>query len=101
MDSYRYYAQSVLKWNELYQTQWSIALSSMAVVANRTTKIMTGAMTSDETRRMIFEKPLAFSSATTQAMLAASSGKDTTGILLDTLKPISKRTKNNARRLAK
>ena len=88
-------------WSTGY-AMWMTALESQSVIAMRMMG-MAGLWNVPpfENTRMISEKPEAFGRAAMAAGLAIATGKHTNEILKDTTKQIRRKTRSNARRLAK
>lgn len=90
---------------ELWRTQTQLTLLAVETQAVMTMRLIGMAgiwnTTPAETTRMITEKPEAIGRAVMAAWLAAASGQPASRILHAAARPLRKRTRANARRLAR
>ncbi len=73
-------------------------VAAAEVIMRRSMKISQGRMSAPEAVGMFFEKTTAFSRATERAATAAMRGADPAGIASAALRPISAKTRSNARK---
>lgn len=75
--------------------------TAQEVIQRRTLQMALGQMGTEEAIRMVLEKPTAFADAFERAARATVAGKDPAAVAMAAVKPISAKTRANARRLRK
>jgi hypothetical protein len=76
-------------------------MAAAEVMWRRMGLMASGSMSAPEALRMMLEKPAAFAEAAHRAALKAASGATPAAVASAALKPVSRRTRANARRLRK
>lgn len=76
-----------------------MSLAAGEVIARRSHRMATGAMTPPEAFGMVMEKATAFAAATEGAATAAARGGDAAGIATAALRPYGVKARSNARKL--
>lgn len=95
----KYRPFSPADWIALGLQQQSLLTSAGETIARRTVLMGQGTMTPLEATSMMFEKPAAFAEAYHKAAVAAVKGKNPISVTTEFLKPITRATESNAKRL--
>jgi hypothetical protein len=94
--AYASYADSWMKFATAYG---EMSMNAAEVIALRTMRIASGAMTPHEAMAMVLEKATAFSDSAERAAVVAAKGGDVMNIASAALKPYGAKTRSNARKL--
>ncbi len=93
--------KAINAWLEFAEAYARMSLSAGEVIARRTQRIASGAMTPHEAISMVLEKGTAFAASTESAAVAAARGGDPVRVATAALKPYGAKTRSNAQKLRK
>lgn len=96
---FKWYLEAATAWQKVAVQSAELSLNASEVIWRRSLMMGTGQMRPAEATRMVFEKPIAFSSAFLRGGWAALHHPMGAQAALCTLAPIGKRARNNAKRL--
>ncbi|MCL7942039.1 hypothetical protein M8009_17270 [Halomonas sp. ATCH28] len=91
--------EMMFAWMKVASAYNRMSLAACEVIAHRTMKMASGAMTGPEAVGMVMEKATTFTTAAEQAAVAAARGGDPARIAAAALKPYGTKTRANVRKL--